>query len=193
VCGTVHHEVLYAFPPVSLVHATVERRVWTWHCATVSRCVLVVPVNILAPYRRKLLAASVLPYVAPYGEGFVRIRSPGSRIKKGKIMLGTRSVLASTLLLFLLLLYLQVMLLLLLLLLGPQLLSLLQPHLLLLLWLLLLFLLILLMGCRPAVTAHGAARRCCCCCYCCCSPHRRHCRAIGPDTAVPMITVGVEA
>ena len=76
VCGVAHREVLYAFPPASLVRATVEKA-----CGDRALCSLVVPVAILAPYWSKLLAASALPHVAPYGDGFARIRSPGQHLR----------------------------------------------------------------------------------------------------------------
>ena len=43
-CGSAHREVIYAFPPLSLVRATVEKA-----CVDLALCVLVVPVAILAP------------------------------------------------------------------------------------------------------------------------------------------------
>jgi hypothetical protein len=76
VCGFAHREVLYAFPPLALVRATVEKA-----CADRALCVLVVPVAILAPYWSKLLYASVLPHSAPCVDGFVRIRNPASRLR----------------------------------------------------------------------------------------------------------------
>ncbi len=76
VCGAAHSEVLYAFPPALLVRATVEKACTDWVL-----CVLVVPVTILAQYWSKLLAASVLQHVAPYGDGFARIRSPGQHLR----------------------------------------------------------------------------------------------------------------
>ena len=75
VCGLSHREVLYAFPPASLVRAMVEKA-----CADRALCVLVVPVAILAPYWRKLLYASALPLVALFLEGFVRFRSPARHL-----------------------------------------------------------------------------------------------------------------
>jgi hypothetical protein len=68
--------VLYAFPPLALVRATVEKA-----AADRALCVLVVPVAILAPYWSKLLYASALPLSAPYSEGFVRIRSPARHLR----------------------------------------------------------------------------------------------------------------
>ena len=76
VCGSSHREVLYAFPPLSLVRAAVEKA-----CADRALCVLVVQVAILAPYWSKMLYASVLPRVAPYLDGFARIRSPAAHLR----------------------------------------------------------------------------------------------------------------
>jgi hypothetical protein len=74
-CGEVHREVIYAFPPLTLVRATVEKAI-----TDRALCVLVLPVAILAPYGSKLLRASVLPLAAPYGDGFLRIRAPGEHL-----------------------------------------------------------------------------------------------------------------
>jgi hypothetical protein len=74
-CGEVHREVVYAFPPLALVRATVEKAI-----TDRALCVLVLPVAILAPYWSKLLRASVLPRAAPYGDGFLRIRAPGAHL-----------------------------------------------------------------------------------------------------------------
>ena len=76
VCGLLHREVLYAFPPPALVRATVEKA-----CADRALCVLVVPVAILAPYWSKLLYASALPLTAPFLEGFIRFRSPARHLR----------------------------------------------------------------------------------------------------------------
>ena len=75
VCGSSHREVLYAFPPLRLVAATVEKA-----CADRALCVLIVPVSILAPHWSKLLYASALPIAAPYLDGFLRIRSPAKHL-----------------------------------------------------------------------------------------------------------------
>ena len=75
VCGSSHREVLYAFPPLGLVSATVEKA-----CADRALCVLIVPVAILAPHWSKLLYASALPIAAPYLDGFLRIRSPAQHL-----------------------------------------------------------------------------------------------------------------
>jgi hypothetical protein len=73
-CGAVHREVIFAFPPSSLVRAIVEKE-----CADSAFCILLVPVAILAPHWGQLLAASVesvLPRTAPNVDGFLRIRDP---------------------------------------------------------------------------------------------------------------------
>ncbi len=70
-CGAVHREVVFAFPPSSLVRATVEKA-----RADRALCVLLVPVAILAQHWGQLLEASVLPRTAPYVDGFLRIRDP---------------------------------------------------------------------------------------------------------------------
>jgi hypothetical protein len=75
VCGLLHREVIYAFPPSPLVRATVEKA-----CADRALCVLVVPVAILAPHWNKLLAASVLPRRSPYLDGFFRVRDPSRQV-----------------------------------------------------------------------------------------------------------------
>ena len=75
VCGVAHREVVYAFPPASMVRAAVEKA-----CADRALCLLVVPVAILAPHWNKLLAASVLPHVPPYRDGFVRVRRPDKHL-----------------------------------------------------------------------------------------------------------------
>jgi hypothetical protein len=74
-CGASHREVVFAFPPLSLVRPVVEKA-----CVDRALCVLVVPVAILAPHWNKLLAASVLPRRAPYSDGFVRIRDPSRSV-----------------------------------------------------------------------------------------------------------------
>ncbi len=74
-CGSTHREVIYAFSPLALVRANVEKAV-----ADRALCVLVVPVAILAPHWSKLLYASVLPRAAPYADGFLRIRAPNARL-----------------------------------------------------------------------------------------------------------------
>ena len=70
-CGAVHREVLFAFPPSSLVRATVEN---LKACPDRALSVLLVPVAVLAPHWGKLLAASVLPRGAPYADGFKFLR-----------------------------------------------------------------------------------------------------------------------
>ena len=70
VCGEVHGEVLYAFPPPTLLRATMEKA-----AADNARCILVVPVAVIAPHWHELLAASVLPRLA-YPDGFLRVRNP---------------------------------------------------------------------------------------------------------------------
>ena len=70
-CGAAHREVVFAFPPSSLVRATVEKA-----CADRALCVLLVPVAIISPHWGKLLAASVLPRGAPYADGFLRVKNP---------------------------------------------------------------------------------------------------------------------
>jgi hypothetical protein len=70
-CSCSHREVLYAFPPPSLVRAVVAKA-----CADRALCVLVVQVAILASYWYKLLAASVLPPHPPFEDGFRRIHDP---------------------------------------------------------------------------------------------------------------------
>ncbi len=57
------------------MRATVEKAV-----ADSALCVLVLPVVILALYWSKLLRASVLPWAAPYADGFLRIRAPSARL-----------------------------------------------------------------------------------------------------------------
>ena len=63
--------MLYAFPPLHLIRPTVDKA-----CADRAKCVLIVPVSILACYWEKLLAASVLPLDHRGPDGFIRIRSP---------------------------------------------------------------------------------------------------------------------
>ena len=63
--------MVFAFPPSSLVRATVEKA-----CADRALCVLLVPVAIISPHWGKLLAASVLPRGAPYADGFLRVKNP---------------------------------------------------------------------------------------------------------------------
>ena len=74
-CGDAHREVVYAFPPSSLVRVTVEKA-----CADRALCILLVPVAVLAPHWGKLLAASVLPRTAPYVDGFLRVKNPLQRV-----------------------------------------------------------------------------------------------------------------
>ena len=78
VCGSAHREVIYAFPPDTLVRATVEKA-----RADRGLCILVVPVGILHPHWNSLLAASVLPMRAPYLDGFARIRNPARLVRPG--------------------------------------------------------------------------------------------------------------
>ncbi len=70
-CGAVHREVVFAFPPSSLVRATVEKG-----RADCALCVLLVPMVILAQHWGQLLAASVLQRTAQYVDCFLRIRDP---------------------------------------------------------------------------------------------------------------------
>ena len=70
VCGGEHGEVLYAFPPSTLLRATMEKA-----AADNALCVFVVPVAVVAPHWHKLLSASVLPRLA-FPEGFLRVRNP---------------------------------------------------------------------------------------------------------------------
>ena len=74
-CGLAHREVLFLHPPSALVRATVEKA-----CADRALCVLLVPVAILAPHWGRLLAASVLPRVPPYADGFRRVRDPAEHL-----------------------------------------------------------------------------------------------------------------
>jgi hypothetical protein len=74
-CGSLHQEVLYAFPPLHLIRPTVDKA-----CADRAKCVLIVPVSILACYWEKLLAASVLPLDHRGPDGFIRIRSPAPHL-----------------------------------------------------------------------------------------------------------------
>lgn len=76
VCGRRHREVLYAFPPPLLLRPTVEKA-----CADAARCVLVVPVSILAPHWNKLLAASVLSQSSGFPGGYARVRRPGPLLR----------------------------------------------------------------------------------------------------------------
>ena len=70
VCGLAHREVVYAFPPPVMLRPALAKAI-----ADRARCVLVVPVAIIAPHWHKLLAASVLSPLA-YPDGFLRIRRP---------------------------------------------------------------------------------------------------------------------
>ena len=71
-CGGQHREVVYAFPPLLLLRATIEKA-----CADAALCVLVVPLAVLAPHWNKLLAASLLSAASGFPAGFARVRRPG--------------------------------------------------------------------------------------------------------------------
>jgi hypothetical protein len=62
---------MYTFPPTPLLGPTVAKAV-----EDRALCILVLPVAVLTPYWGKLLASPVLPHMAPYADGFLRIRDP---------------------------------------------------------------------------------------------------------------------
>ena len=70
VCGAAHREVVKAFPPPILLRGAIAKAL-----EDRARCVLVVPVAVVAPHWHKLLAASVLSS-RDFPEGFLRVRQP---------------------------------------------------------------------------------------------------------------------
>jgi hypothetical protein len=75
-CGGVHREVIYAFPPLLLLRATVDKA-----CADAALCILVVPLAVLAPHWNKLLAASLLSGANGFPAGYARVRRPSSLLR----------------------------------------------------------------------------------------------------------------
>ena len=69
-CGQAHREVVYAFPSPVMLRPALAKAI-----TDRARCILVVPVAIIAPHWHKLLAASVLSPLA-YPDGFLRVRRP---------------------------------------------------------------------------------------------------------------------
>lgn len=69
-CGEWHRELVYAFPPSSLIRQTIRKAI-----ADAALCVLVVPVAITAPHWPKLLKCSVLGREQA-ADGYIRVRTP---------------------------------------------------------------------------------------------------------------------
>ncbi len=65
--------MIYAFPPLLLLRATIEKA-----CADAALCILVVPLAVLAPQWNKLLATSLLSAASAFPAGSARVRRPGS-------------------------------------------------------------------------------------------------------------------
>ena len=70
VSGAAHRKVVYTFPPPILLRGAIAKAL-----EDRARCVLVVPVAVIAQHWHKLLAASVLP-PHDFTEGFLRVRQP---------------------------------------------------------------------------------------------------------------------
>ena len=66
-CAGLHREIVYAFPPSSLIRPAIRKAI-----ADAARVVLVVPVAVTAPVWSKLVSCSLWPN----SDGFLRIRNP---------------------------------------------------------------------------------------------------------------------
>ena len=66
-CAGMHREIVYAFPPSSLIRPAIRKAT-----ADAARVVLVVPVAVTAPLWSKLVSCSLWPN----SDGFLRIRNP---------------------------------------------------------------------------------------------------------------------